>query len=69
MNKLCDKCGGYMNYEKDYDGDFWECINCGKHINISFNKGVTQYQRNPLWGVQSKTKYTGGYNWNDYSSR
>ena len=53
MNKLCNKCGGYMYYEKDLDGDYWECINCGKHINISFNKSVTQAKSNKNWGVQS----------------
>ena len=49
-----------MVYEKDLDGDYWGCINCGKIINISFNRGVTQH-KNSHWGVQSKTKYKHGY--------
>ena len=56
MKNRCDKCSGLMFYEKDLDGDYWGCINCGKIVNINFNKGVTQH-RNNLWGVQSKTKY------------
>ena len=56
MNKICDKCGGYVSYQKDFDGDFWECINCWKHININFNKGVTQH-KNPWWGVQNIAKF------------
>ena len=43
-----------MFYEKDLDGDYWGCINCGKTVNINFNKGVKQTASNPMWGNNLK---------------
>jgi len=63
MNKnRCTKCTGYLNYEEDYDGSFLECVNCGNHINLEFNKSVQQVANRKNYGVQPHTKkFTNGY--------
>ena len=42
----CTKCSGSMYLVKDYDGSFLGCLNCGKHLNIHFNKGIPTTKRN-----------------------
>jgi len=52
----CTKCSGSMYLVKDYDGSFLRCLNCGKHLNIHFNKGIPTTKRAGNWGVQPHTK-------------
>jgi len=28
--KMCTRCGGKTIYQKDYDMDYYLCLNCGK---------------------------------------
>ena len=52
-SKNCIKCSGYMVFSKDFDGTFWECMNCGRNENISFKASVKQ-ARSRSYGVQSR---------------
>lgn len=54
-SKNCIKCSGYMVFSKDFDGTFWECMNCGRNENIEFNSSVKQAKSRAL-EVQARTR-------------
>ena len=53
-SKKCIKCSGFMIFQKDLDGTFWECYNCGRNENVEFNSSVKQ-ARSRSYGVQSRS--------------
>ena len=61
MSKKCPRCTGFLFLAHDIEGQYFSCLNCGMHKNISFDKGVpTTMQTGYYVSVQPRTK-SGAY--------
>ena len=39
MMTRCPRCSGQMTLEQDMHGKFWDCFQCGKHLDTVVNSG------------------------------